>query len=192
MLTCCRARKHERQHEQRQQGQPHAPASVACRRVRRSALHAGRRGTGPAASGRAAAHVRAHPPHTRAAPPATSDRCTSPATHPTLYPCGEPTQTERGEARAARAPAAGASAAPSARVVECRRPAPPRDQRPSAAAAAAAARDAATDAPLTNTHLHLISSYQLITDFINYVLYSKSRTTNVLVKSSHILISLQI
>lgn len=101
MLTCCRARKHERQHEQRQQGQPHAPASVACRRVRRSALHAGRRGTGPAASGRAAAHVRAHPPHTRAAPPATSDRCTSPATHPTLYPCGEPTQTERGEARAA-------------------------------------------------------------------------------------------
>lgn len=95
MLTCCRARKHERQHEQRQQGQPHAPANVACRRVRRSALHAGRRGTGAVPSGRAAAHVRAHPPHTRAAPPATSDRCTSPATHPTLYPSGEPTRTER-------------------------------------------------------------------------------------------------
>lgn len=92
-LTCCRAREHERQHEQRQQRQPHAPASVACRRVRRSALWARRRGTvRPARAGRPRArHVRAHPPATRAAaPPATSHRCCTAvghrATHPTPLP----------------------------------------------------------------------------------------------------------
>lgn len=100
-LTCCRAREHERQHEQRQQGQPHALASVACRRVRRSALVARRRGTAPGGP-RPRRHVRAHPPTTRA----TSRRCTVSHAHPwTIGAVG--TASWRGLTRRAR----GASAA---------------------------------------------------------------------------------